>query len=188
MTVDNKNLLDVLLVGSNIAFSIAAFGMTLWINSKNNRIERQLKSMSTFIDKENELRVEAKRMARDKTLALLGSMDNLFEKLKLNDQSAFKEIDYQLKITLRKEYFAAQIYLPNAISDAIYEFLAACIRAVGHFSLQDKYWGMMEDVAKMYTKLVITIRRTFYFESADLAPMVETEIAKLQTGRQKSAL
>jgi hypothetical protein len=119
---------------------------------------------------------------------MLASIDNMFERLKANDQATYKETDCYLRISLRKEYFDAQIYLPNIVSDAIFQFLAACIRAMGHFSLPEKYWDIMDDVAKRYTDLVVKIRKSFYFETTDLAPMVEAEIARLQKSEPRNAL
>lgn len=188
MTADTKNLLDMMLVAVNIAFAISAFVMTLWINAKNSRIENKLKSLNLFMDKETDLRLEAKRIAMDKCLKLMTSIDSMFDKLKTLNDSNNKEIDKYLKITLRKEYYDVQIYLPNNISNAIFEFLASCIRAVGHQSLPEKYWNIMEDVSKKYTELIIIIRKTFYFETTDLAPMVEAEISRTRDTRNESAL
>jgi hypothetical protein len=180
MTDETKNLLDVIWVGINSVFAIAAFGMTLWINARNLRIENRLKSINLLVDKETDLKFEAKRIATEKSLALMVSIDSLFEKLKGLNDSTFKEVDYYLRIALRKEFFESQIYLPNEISNAVFQFLAACIRATGHFALPDKYWDIMDEVSKKYTELTIKIRRMFYFETTDLAPMVEKELSNIE--------
>ncbi len=179
MTEELRNTLDVVLVAFNSLFAVAAFAMTVRINRKNSRIESHLKAVEPFMDKERDLRLEAKRMAREKSLTILSYIDTMFERLKVHDESTYKETDYFLRMTLRKEYFDSQIYLPNEISNAIFQFLAACVMAMGHFSLPDKYWDILDEVAAKYTELTIKIRKTFYFETTDLAPLVDAEIAKL---------
>jgi hypothetical protein len=185
MTDQAKDLLDVLLITFNSLFALAAFVMTLFVNARNLRIENRLKSAESFLEKERDLRVEAKRMARDKSLAILTSVDAVFEKLKTHDESKYDEINRYLRISLRKEYFDVQIYLPNGISDAIYQFLASCIRALGNYSIIDKYWDTLEEVAAKYTILVTEIRKTFYFETTDLSPMVSAEIAKFRPDQRQ---
>jgi hypothetical protein len=188
MTDEVKNLVDLLLIGFNSLFAVGAFVMTLFINGKNTKIESQLRSIEPFLDRERDLRLEGKRMAREKSLAILSTIDAMFEKLKLHDEDSYKETNNYLRVTLRKEYFDAQIYLPNEISDAIFQFLASCIRAIGHFSVLEKYWDILDDVAIKYTNLTVRIRKTFYFETTDLAPLVDAEIAKFRPEDKKDAL
>jgi len=182
MSADAFNTAQVVLTAINILLTTMAVGVGIWISARNSKIEANLKSLGLVFDKEIDLKIEAKRIARDKASAFMSSVDQLVDRFKNLSDATYNETNRYLRIQIRKEFFELQIYLPNNIDHSIRQLLASCLRAIGHYGTS-KFDPLLGEVGNDYMGLINEVRKTFYFESADLRPIIEKELLDLEIKR-----
>jgi hypothetical protein len=185
MNSDTKNLYDILILAGGLCFTALSFVMTLWINGRNRRVENGLKSLGVVMNKEADLRIEAKRIARDRMIPFWALVDKILEGLKTLGEEHDSAMDDLIRVEFRKAFFDIQTFLPNEMINAITNFISACISATADRAHISRYFDKLEIVREKYFELLGLFRKTYYFEATDMSSFVESEISKMRPADSK---
>jgi hypothetical protein len=142
-----------------------------------NRIIFKLTKKKEILTTENTLRIEAKRIAREKTMEVMAATDKLFDESRYSHKDEGAAATHYLEFDFRELFWRNQIFLPKEIITLVSSMMGAMVRMLTNYKY-DKRVSPQDNVAvsKAYQDLINEVRRTFYFDTKDLSPQLEQEI------------
>ena len=176
-----KDFFEFLLLFGTFIWGIIAFIMTQKINHRSKTIEHGITSLNKVFDKEMELKLDSKRISREKVLELIEKVQSVLGRVMNMNHESVADLHNFLMGDMRDFYWSRQIYIPNEILTPMSDLFASSVQAVNLFGFdRQKYGDLLEKIRGDYAQLVSKIRQTYYFETHDSSAIIQKAMRSIE--------
>ena len=126
------------------------------------------------------MRIDARRIARDKTMEVMVAADKLFDETRYIHNDAGKSATDYLQVNFKELFWKNQIYLPSEVIPLIIDMMRATLRMLSDYQYdRPKYHEDSVQISAVYQALINKVRSIFFFDTKDLSAQVNHEMATM---------
>ena len=161
-----RDVFEAILSAGTFAWGIIVFVSTQQTN-------RSISALNAVLDKEMDLKLDSKRLSREKVIELMARMYSLLTSVWELSKETIPQTRKLLRET-RDHLWEVELFIPNEILGHVGNLVGLCFSMINLYdSEQDKYRNHLNKMRKDYADLVSIVRKTYYFETQDSSEVIE---------------
>jgi hypothetical protein len=161
-----RSVFEIVLSAGTFAWGVIVFVSTQQTN-------RSISALNAVLDKEMELKLDSKRLSREKVIELMARIYLLLDAVWELKKETIPQTRKLLRET-RDHLWVVELFIPNEILGHVGNLVGLCFSMINLYDTeQDKYRNNLNKMRKDYANLVSIVRKTYYFETQDSSEVIE---------------